>query len=144
MICHCLVSFGCVFSLMIDLLGRETPCKRHTLVLSLIVLLLIIFLNVVGSGRQQTLHDQRALVWLCQKRDLLSIATVMVFPGEQWGTCALRHRGRESQYKACLGACLGGIAFCGQLLCFAFQSFRHRSAVFLNKVLHQSEVLVLV
>ena len=25
-ICHCLVSFGCVFSLTIDLLGRETPC----------------------------------------------------------------------------------------------------------------------
>ena len=64
----------------------------------------------------------------------------------QWGTCALRHRGRrgrESQCKACLGACLGGIAFCGQFLCFAFQSFLHRSAVFLDKVLHKSEVLVL-
>ena len=65
----------------------------------------------------------------------------------KWGTCALRHRGRrgrESQYEACLGACLGGIAFCGQFLPFAFQSFRHRTAVFLNKVLHKSEVLVLV
>ena len=64
-----------------------------------------------------------------------------------WGTCALRHRGRrgrESRCKACLGACLGGIAFCGQFLCFAFQSFRHRSAVFLDKVLQKSEVLVLV
>ena len=29
------VSFGCVFSLTIDLLGRETPCKRNKLVLSL-------------------------------------------------------------------------------------------------------------
>ena len=37
MICHCLVSFGFVFSLMIDLLGRETQCKRNKLVLSLIV-----------------------------------------------------------------------------------------------------------
>ena len=37
MICHRLVSFGCVFSLTIDLLGRETPCKRHKLVLSLTV-----------------------------------------------------------------------------------------------------------
>ena len=43
-----------------------------------------------------------------------------------------------------VGACLGGIAFCGQFLCFAFQSFLHRSAVFLDKVLHKSEVLVLV
>ena len=65
----------------------------------------------------------------------------------KWGTCALRHRGRrgrESQCEACLGACLGGIAFCGQFLPFAFQSFRHRSAVFLDKVRHKSEVLVLV
>ena len=63
----------------------------------------------------------------------------------QWRTCTLRHRGRrgrESQCKACLGACLGGIAFCGQFLCFAFQSFCHRSAVFLSKVIHKSEVLV--
>ena len=37
-ICHRLVSFGCVFSLTIDLLGRETPCKRHKLVLSLTVI----------------------------------------------------------------------------------------------------------
>ena len=62
----------------------------------------------------------------------------------KWGTCALRHRGRcgrESQCRACLGACLGGIAFCGQFLCFAFQSFRHRSAVFLYKVLHKKQSL---
>ena len=76
---------------------------------------------------------------------ILFVSTI----SKKWGTCALRHRGRrgrESQCKACLGACLGGIAFCGQFLCFAFQSFRHRSqaAVFLDKVLHKSEVLVLV
>ena len=62
----------------------------------------------------------------------------------QWGNCALRHRGRrgrESQCKARLAACLGGIAFCGQFLCFAFQSFRHRTAVFLDKVLHKKRSL---
>ena len=47
----------------------------------------------------------------------------------------------ESQCEACLGACLGGIAFCGQFLCFVFQSFRHRSAVFLDKVLHKKRSL---
>ena len=52
-----------------------------------------------------------------------------------------RRRGRESICKACLGACLGGIAFCGQFLCFAFQSFRYRSAVFLDKVLHKKRSL---
>ena len=41
MICHRVVSFGCVFSLTIDLLGRETPCKRHKLVLSLTVTALL-------------------------------------------------------------------------------------------------------
>ena len=57
---------------------------------------------------------------------------------------AMRHRGRrgrESQCKACRGACLGGIAFCGQFLCLAFQSFRHRTAVFLDKVLHKKRSL---
>ena len=34
-----------------------------------------------------------------------------------------------------------GIAFSGQFLCFAFQSFRHRSAVFLDKVLHKKRSL---
>ena len=34
-ICHGLVSFGCVFFLTIGLLGRETQCKRNQLVLSL-------------------------------------------------------------------------------------------------------------
>ena len=85
---------------------------------------------------------------LAKGRQFLAVGDVnlaRIFP--QWGTCALRHRGRrgrESQCEACLGACLGGIAFCGQFLPFAFQSFRHRAAVFLNKVLHKSEVLVLV
>ena len=41
MICHRLVSFGYVFSLTIDLLGRETPCKKHKLVLSLTVTALL-------------------------------------------------------------------------------------------------------
>ena len=41
MICHHLVSFGYVFSLTIDLRGRETRCKRHKLVLSLTVTALL-------------------------------------------------------------------------------------------------------
>ena len=60
------------------------------------------------------------------------------------GSCTSRHCGRcgrESQCKACLGAWLGRTAFCGQFLCFAFQSFRHRSAVFLDKVLHKKRSL---
>ena len=58
----------------------------------------------------------------------------------EWGTCALRHRGRRGRESQCK-ACLGGIAFCGQFLCFAFQSFRHRTAVFLDKVLHKKRSL---
>ena len=40
-ICHGLVFLGCVFSLTIDLLDRETPCKRNKLVLSLTVTALL-------------------------------------------------------------------------------------------------------
>ena len=49
MICHCLVSFGFVFSLTIDLLGRETQCKRNKLVLSLILIILMTIFNQVLS-----------------------------------------------------------------------------------------------
>ena len=49
-ICHGLVSLGCVFSLTINLLGRETTCKRNKLVLSLTVTaLLSVYFGFVGQ-----------------------------------------------------------------------------------------------
>ena len=84
-------------------------------------------------------------IWHLQTNcfDLQGLIGAVLVQLVEWGTCALRHRGRRGRESQCK-ACLGGIAFCGQFLCFAFQSFRHRSAVFLNKVLHKSEVLVRV
>ena len=51
MIGHRLVSLACVFSLTIDLLGRETPCKRHTLVLSLTALIFTVALMQNSSTK---------------------------------------------------------------------------------------------
>ena len=51
MICHRLVSFGCVFSLTIDLVGRETLCKRHKLVFSSTAIF-----NMKTRGNEKKIH----------------------------------------------------------------------------------------